>query len=148
MSAHTQNAEHQTITAFITAHGLTMTVERTADNPHIDNGPGGDRMTHWKCHITRRDNGKRRSLTTIFSMGSGHHGAEPDLPSVLDCLASDAAGYANAQSFEDWAGDYGYDPDSRKAERTYKAVQRAAGKLETFLGPDLYETLLFHTERE
>lgn len=31
-------------------------------------------------------------------------------------------------SFEDWVGEYGYDEDSRKAERIYKAIQRETEK--------------------
>ncbi len=32
---------------------------------------------------------------------------------------------ASGQSFESWAGDYGYDTDSRKAEDVYRACQKA-----------------------
>ncbi len=87
-------------------------------------------------------------MTTIFSMGFGHNGHEPKAAEVLSCLASDAAGFDNAQSFEDWADEYGYDADSRKAEKIYKAVEKAAHRLRAFLGDSAYETLLFHTESE
>lgn len=33
---------------------------------------------------------------------------------------------ASGQSFEEWAGNYGYDTDSRKAEDIYRACQRAS----------------------
>jgi hypothetical protein len=67
---------------------------------------------------------------------------------VLDSLASDAAGYENSPDFGDWCGEYGYDEDSRKAERIFKDVERQSAKLKKFLGDDLYETLLWDTERE
>lgn len=73
---------------------------------------------------------------------------EPDAANVLDCLASDAAGIENARSFEDWAGEYGYDEDSRKALDTYLLCQAQAAKLSQFLGAEAFQALLFDTERE
>lgn len=102
----------------------------------------GDDMNHWK--VTLRHGRKR--MTVHFSMGLALTG-EPTAADVLDCLASDAASYVNASGFEDWCSDLGYDTDSRKAERTYKIVKRQAERLETLLGTDLYESLLWDTER-
>lgn len=119
---------------FIADNRLTMTAERTDSNPSMADSAN---MDHWK--VTIRCAGRR--MTLVFSMGYGHNGKAPDLPNVLDCLASDANSYDNAQSFEDWAGDFGYDPDSRTAERTYKAVAKSADKLRKLLGDDAYTLL-------
>jgi hypothetical protein len=100
-------------------------------------------MDHWKCRFRCQ----KRSMTVIFSKGVGHNGAPPTADEVLDCLASDAASVDNASSFEDWASDFGYDTDSRKALRTYKTCERQAAKLKALLGDEAYEQLLFHTER-
>ena len=86
-------------------------------------------------------------MSLVFSMGSGHGGKRPELADVLDCLASDAAGYENARSFADWCADYGYDVDSRRAERTFKAVERQATSLHRVLGESAYRTLLWDIER-
>ncbi len=43
---------------------------------------------------------------------------------VLASLCRDGVD-ASGQSFEDWAGNYGYDTDSRKAEDVYRTCQRA-----------------------
>jgi len=51
------------------------------------------------------------------------------------------------QSFEDWAGDYGYDPDSRKAEKVYRACQKLCSDLVGLLGKDTVEALVYETER-
>lgn len=75
-------------------------------------------------------------------------GYRPDLASVLDCLASDCATFENARSFEEWAPELGYDPDSRKAERIYRAIGEQYRGLETLLGRDALQELMFETERE
>jgi hypothetical protein len=59
----------------------------------------------------------------------------------------DASG-VDRGDFEEWADDLGYDPDSRKANATWKICQRQAKKLEAFLGADDYHTLLWNTKRE
>ena len=55
--------------------------------------------------------------------------------------------YVNAWSFEDWAGDYGYDADSRSAERTYRAIGSQVDDLRRLLGEDALQELAFNTER-
>jgi hypothetical protein len=60
----------------------------------------------------------------------------PTLADVLGCLCADASGYDNARTFEEWAGDYGYDTDSRKAESTYRVVAEQAKQLRHLLGDD------------
>ena len=54
----------------------------------------------------------------------------------LPCFGCEGA------QLEDWCGEYGYDSDSRKAERTYKAIHEQSEKLAGFLGSELYEMLL------
>lgn len=119
---------------------IRMTATWVDHNPHMDDSSA---MDHWKCKIYCGS----QSMTVYFSKGYAHKGAEPTLEEVLDCLASDAAGYENARSFEDWAGDYGYDTDSRKAERTFKTIEKQAASLKRVLGEELYKALLWDTER-
>ena len=83
-------------------------------NPNMNDAS----MDHWRCRL--RNDGK--SMTVYFSKGSGHNGAAPTLEEVLETLASDASGVDNARDFEDWCSEYGYDTDSRTAERTYNAT--------------------------
>jgi hypothetical protein len=130
-----------TMTEFIAQHGITATAERAERNPNMDDDKHP--MDHWRVRLARP--GKR--LTVYFSMGTGHHGKAPEAADVLDCLASDAAGFENARSFEEWCDEYGYDTDSRKAHRTFKVIERQAQRLEKFIGADEYQALLFDTER-
>ncbi len=72
----------------------------------------------------------------------------PELADVLDCLASDASSVEGVRNFEDWAGDIGYDPDSRSGEATYKIIERQAKDLRYILATrEIFETLLHETER-
>lgn len=68
---------------------------------------------------------------------TGRHGkhpvATPSVVDVLACLASDASAIDHA-TFDEWANEYGYDPDSRKAEATYKACLACGLALRNMLG--------------
>lgn len=72
---------------------------------------------------------------------------KPKVEDLLDCLASDCSGYDSSRCFEDWASDYGYDEDSRKAERVYSAIREERNKVEAFLGRETYNELLYKVER-
>lgn len=62
-------------------------------------------------------------------------GTDPDVDQVLWCLISDAVGpYWHRESFEDWASNYGYDTDSRRAEATYNACRSEGESLAVLLG--------------
>ena len=54
--------------------------------------------------------------------------------SVLDALVSDASAYDQADSFEDFCEEFGYDTDSRKAEQSYRQCGEISKKLAAFLG--------------
>ena len=131
----------KTLQEFIDDHGLTMSAEWTGRNPHMENS---DQMDHWKCRIRSKKTG--RSMTLVFSMGVGHHGMQPGLDEVLNCLASDST--AIDQSFEDWCSELGYDQDSRRAEKTYNVCLKQAEKLERVLGHrGSLNQLMYETER-
>lgn len=123
-----------TIAAFISKHRIRF--DYTYGEPRGDDSEWDRSAYHFKVTIKCG----RRQLTVPYHMGSGTNG-NPELRDVLDCLASDASGIDNADSFEDWCDEYGYDPDSRKAESTYKACQTEATQLERLLGRDLLNEL-------
>jgi len=130
----------RTLAQFIAANRIRISSEWTASNPNMDDSA---RMDHWK--VTLRSG--KRQMTLTFSKGFGHNGAEPTADEVLDCLASDSASVENARDFEDWAQEFGYDTDSRKAEKTYRQCERQAEKLKRLLGEEAYKALLWDTER-
>lgn len=53
----------------------------------------------------------------------------PQLDDVLYGLLSDGEAYFSGQTFEDWAIELGYDPDSRKAETIWKQCDLTGRKL-------------------
>lgn len=127
-----------TFKAFCIDYGVTIKSTLVGENP---NNREWKEANHFKVVLQRRVwGGKRAQLTTYFSQGYGING-EPTAENVLQCLVSDSQGFANARSFEEWASEYGYNEDSRKAERTYCVVQAQAAKLAQFAG-DEYAMLL------
>ena len=131
----------ETLENFIARNRITMTCERADGNPNFDGASG---MHHWRVVLRLRSKTGTRSLSTYFSMGAGHNGAAPELDEVLNCLALDAGGVESANGFDDWAAEYGYSSDSRKAERTFRVCQRHAKRLRAFLGETEYSKILSH----
>ena len=128
-----------TMADFVARHNIKIACEWADRNPHM---PDWNDANHYKCKLTMG----RKQMTIYFSQGYGvTH--EPEAADVLNCLADDSAGVSNARSFEEWAEEYGYDTDSRKAEKTYNVCVKQAARLLSFLGEDLYNELLWETER-
>lgn len=135
----------QTTSEFISKHNITMTAVPIASNPNMTDMPAGSR--HWCCKLRRTTREGFASLDVPFSQGPALKD-DPTAADVLDCLASDASGIENAEDFEDWASEYGYDPDSRKAEAIFNACKAQSGGLRRLLGEEAYQELLWETERD
>lgn len=118
----------------------------TAKADMVDSGPvpGHDdwQADHYKVTLRYA----RRQLTTMFYQGYGHHGKYPKATDVLSALISDARSYYDAEGFDDWCAELGYDSDSRKAERIYKTCAREAKRLQRFLGVTTYDYALSEVE--
>lgn len=169
-----------TLKEFIEKHCITIEAQQVPENPMMPPDPRNKESVRWSkeaghffCTLRRnptinyhpRDRSVLPSITTYFSMGSGHARRKypkqrvdgplhnplvfpnPTVEQVLDCLASDASGYENAGNFDDWCSEYGYDADSRKAERTYNLIAEESKKLRQFLGNEAFQELINETER-
>jgi len=98
----------------------------------------------WRCsqrwEVTLRDTspdlpiGSGKWMTLDFYMGSGL-GGQRTLFDVLYCLLSDAHGM-DYYDFEEWAENYGYDTDSRKAEDIYNKCKVQTKRLRDLLDVD------------
>lgn len=157
----TETTEREALSEFIKRNGITMEAKRIDARPdRAGRDAGWDaNASHWRCtfHLatprdifnTQRDGTvtvrARRRMTVYFSMGAVLQGP-PAADDVFDALASDAAGM-DGRTFEEWADEYGFDTDSRKAHTTFLACRRSAGRLCAFLGHIEVERLMYATER-
>lgn len=126
------NATDETVLAdLIRRDELTMSKDfagRTLD---------ADGWEHDTWHVTLRrlaiDRGKR-PLTVAYRTGTdiGENFTAGD---VLEAVLSDAKD--GDLTFEEFCGEFDYDEDSRRAERTWQACQDVLGRLRTWLGTDL-----------
>lgn len=89
----------------------------------------------------QNDNSKARDILVRNECETGHNAQgfrkaiKPDLADVLYSLVSDSD-VIDCGSFEEWAGNYGYEVDSRKAESTYRQCLEIALKLRNAIGED------------
>lgn len=114
---------------------MSVTIDSTLE--HRSTGLGDP--NRWTVTLTRpgRSEGAAPlTLTTAYFMGNAHERAglpiEPEPADVVHSLLLDASA-VDAGSFEAWADDFGYDPDSRSAERLYRECLASAERLSAFL---------------
>lgn len=113
-----------TIQNFVNKNNVKIENEWTSNNPNMDNKT---RMNHWKTTLRMG----RKQMTIIFSQGIAIT-ENPKQKDVLYCLQSDSS--CADYSFDDFCNEFGYDNDSRQAERTHKAIIRQTKKLRQFMG--------------
>jgi hypothetical protein len=129
-----------TVEQFITDHKLKLTSHEVTIRP---DKLMSDSCFHFRCRISQGS----RGFSFYWSQGSGLP-AMSAFNDVLDILAADACGYENCGSFEEWAAESGYEPDSRSAERVWKAVKRQSEQLKRLLlGNEAYEQLIWNVNR-
>ncbi len=82
------------------------------------------------------DAGGSKRFSIKFGQSINNAGQHPTPYDVLACLQKYDVG-----SFADFCGEFGYDTDSRKAEKIYKAVCKEFAKVEAFFTPSEIEQL-------
>lgn len=156
-----------TLAEFLEKHTVEIASTKVPSNPHMDER--ADESYHWHvtleydgrsmllyysmgsanhgkrpCHIAQfRYNQYKKHYGPIASkwIVKNIPGKRPETADVLNCLASDADVFQH-DTFEDWASDFGYDSDSRTAEKTYRACIENAIKLRNLFGPVIFNELL------
>jgi hypothetical protein len=78
----------------------------------------------------------KKSYTFEFGQSAVKGNEEPTLYDVLTCLQKYEVG-----TFEDFCGEFGYDNDSRTAEKTYKAVVKEFKAMERLFNSEELEVL-------
>lgn len=133
-------SQEVTIQEFIAHNSLKLTSRPVVSR---QDGLMEDSAYHFRCRLSIGRNG----FSFYWSQGSGCGSSMSSLADVLDTLASDACTYENSDNFESWADDLGYDEDSRKSEKIYRAVKRQAEQLKRLLGQSAYDTLVWSVNR-
>ena len=94
-------------------------------------------------HVVTVTNTETRIHTTFdfwTSLAEPEIRTEYDLMNAFRCFVDDAV--SGEYSFEDFCSEFGYDEDSRKAEKAWKSCRRSAKKLNRLTsGADAYELL-------
>jgi hypothetical protein len=132
----------QTLEKFLTGSDVAMRcreVDPNSSRLQLMTAPWAAHQYRCELHGSNGD----APVTTIVGSDNG----PPEMPDVLDEVAAEAAVVETARCFEEWAVQMGFDPDSRHAERVYRAWRRRTSNLRTLLGNERYEQLLWRTER-
>ena len=132
---------------FVTAHGFRVLAVRMSHRPEQANDWGPD-ARHWMMTLYRGSKGTDyQEMQTPFTQGSAHAKA-PAIEDVLDCLRHDFSSVIHGESFEDFASEFGYDADSRKAERIYNACRESMFAFRKAFGHAVAEALVDSEEDE
>lgn len=107
---------------------------------HGNNGPVTNDTMMYNCLKAGKTPADRAGHASFAAKLAVLQKVEPKLPDVLHSLLMDGSAYFDAETFEDWASNYGYDPDSRKADAIWKACDEIGRKLSrAFSADDLAE---------
>ena len=119
---------------FAEKHGLVLTSQKVSERKDklMDNAE----MDHWDCTLMYEGS----TYGFYFSKGLGHEGAPPNIEEILDCFKSDLA--YNDLDFNEFCEDLGYDDDSIKDKKIYRAIRAQNEAVIDLLGEDLVEDLL------
>lgn len=104
--------------------------------------PWGDGRENWNHHnvtVINRDNGKRTRFDFWASIMHPEIDTEYDLMNAFRCFVDDAL--AGSMSFHEFCADFGYDEDSRRAEKVWNACKRSTAKLTRIYDGDLYDLI-------
>jgi len=121
-----------------------------AANIHFDIQPRGTKqnalggnteMDKWEWEVIFSNVGCAQSFDYFTGKGFRklHAPVKPHVAGVLYSLINDSN--AIQYTFEEWADCYGYDTDSRKAEKTYYACRENGEKLSKVIPVKILESL-------
>lgn len=115
---------------FAKKHGITLKIKGSHYGKHFAN----DKEERFIFTIQLKHGGK--SYTFKFGQSIAAGAKEPTMYDVLTCLQKYEVG-----TFENFCGDFGYDQDSRTAERIYKAVCKEFENMERLFSHEILEEM-------
>ena len=123
MSIYTQQANQ-----FAKDHNVKLRILDCEYKPYFDT----DKESRYvfKCRLSRG----KKSYTFNFGQSIRNGSKEPEMYDVLSCLEKTDVG-----TFQDFCDEFGYDTDSKRAERIYKAVVKEYKAVERLFGDCIEE---------
>jgi len=118
-------------TDFMTKMGATMETKLLGNMPYFDD----DKEARDVYQITLKRDGNAYSFR--FGQSIVHSRPNGQKPTAYDILAGVQKN--DPGTFEDFCSDFGYDEDSRKAEKIYFAVQKEWTGIERIFGDVIKE---------
>jgi hypothetical protein len=129
------------------SRGLTVTavIGEVVDNTEVQSENVKGSKSRIESITILQYQGRIMSTNYIFGDGAAYRAASPSKKEKLGRVKPEDVIYSllvdaevlSYTTFEDWAGSYGYDLDSRKAFACYEACLRSAHHLKTLLKDDL-----------
>lgn len=108
-----------------------ITATYTGDKP----APWSDSRENWNHHnITVRstETGKKTRFDFWASIMNPHLSSKYDVLNAFYCFVSDAV--SGLEDFSEFCREFGYDEDSRRAEKVWKSCRRSYEKLSRMSG--------------
>lgn len=93
---------------------------------------GRENWNHHTVLVKSTETGKRTSFDFWASIMNPHLSSEYDVLNAFYCFVSDAV--SGLESFSDFCREFGYDEDSRSAEKIWKSCRRSYEKLSRMSG--------------
>lgn len=122
------------IKEFIKTYDIKLQWMKVSENPTMQDA--GREMNNYFVNLFA-DGRTDKGMGLFFSMGTGiKH--PPTAEEVLECLKPDIT---IGVSFHEFCSEFGYDEDSRRAEKTYNNTLEQTKKLKAWLGPERFEEL-------
>lgn len=90
----------------------------------------------FRCMLVRKDGQIEKQYTFKFGQSIADGNTPPNIYDVLTCLQKYDVG-----TFEDFCSEFGYDEDSRKAEKIYNAVVKEYEGMLRVFGTDILEEM-------
>jgi len=96
-----------------------------------------ENWNHHEVTITNTKTNEQTSFDFWASIANPELSSEYDILNAFYCFVSDAI--SGSYSFEEFCSEFGYDTDSRKAEKTWKACQESYNNLLNIYNGDIYD---------
>lgn len=115
--------------------GFKLSAEYTGSKK-ADWGNGQENWNHHKVTVKNTETGRQTSFDFWASIANPEVRSRKDLIGAFECFVGDAV--AGMNDFGDFCSEFGYDENSRRAEKIYKACQKATEKLQRIHNGDIH----------